>query len=1720
MSFQNNESSCVKNFTATIHCLFSMLRIQGEADRFHTVKTFTFHFTSTDSDRYDVALSEVRQLIEAYMAGATFTSGYLENREVQFHGFVDVAGRKNTRINDREYQQHRRYEDDKVVSISSPDTAEKTRRAQQMFELMEMTDVTMAEHPMRGIFRRFHGDFDVIDLTIDGKKANCVFAYLKKRYHDREKIAIRALKTPEAFIEACNFVGWCAPDDLRLLPPLLKTLDQGVTPLHVKNFCIKTKIKCRGFDLGRRLICDNENYLKAGGKGSVLNFVVCDHHMYPLRKELNMSIGVKDGHKKGRLQSGAIVNVGESEEQRLVRQSRVGDDEKKYNDLNLGELRSLAYEPVAISYTDPASDVFLSVWCATLKLRSRKFLDNDTFEIRLREEDLVSCFYPTAVRSFTEDNVKKMNKDKLVEMLVLRGVSVDRLKKKMKNELVKLLWDDVLKPEEKQIGRRKKKKKIVVAEKKVEKKEEAEKETKKLGKVRLLFNVCTSKNLTVVELENLQDLPTVIAYDGEQIKARELLAMKTEFLVKGVDLDLGAEFPNWKENIDFVFSQPLEDLRFALEKIGSGSDKSPALSFFSQVIGAVIATRTGTIKHAENHINGLFFDIVKDSGVLYSQRWASGASFDRCYRIDYKSTIRLVAHTQYDAVRNVIHALKGGLTAAAGLKFKGQSAPKLGQELFAKMMKKDDDSIPRHHSFTNDALRRLFRSPLFQFRSRCHNFLSEDDEKLLRECSPEPSISSIDIKRCFTSILLGTDGHEWSVCDALCDIEKYHGDPKKAPRKPGWYYARAGTTFPLQGDHWYHCGFLMEIEKEGQKLATAGEDNPFTFEIELQLLPSTVLASDYFKKWIEAVYKFFPSNLRKDVVNHFLGCNNRFETRSIEKQFVDQDTALCEFSHTGALPRKHRQFDCFEINRPKKTRLNETGTLIYNQVIAIANLRAYRLMRGIRGVKILSVKTDSIQFIRGAESSLTHDVAGCLDVACAGCGGGDEKCLMCIGGYQLEADGDYPVRKIPKTTTTTFAEKTYRSAAGLVRIPLSKIATFTADFAFDQSFLNGDESVCGPEQRMDDFFNGYSNDWETRKIEDVDFALVGEEHSQRAVATDVVRLLQDEGESVAIEGRAGTGKSYTTKMVVEDLLAVGQKVALLAPTNAAVENCRTMVKVIRQGDNVTIGGRSGVVVEVEDDKVRVRYDDDDSTDSLDNGSLHELVEDDAVLEYLSRDEVKTAVDKGIEEKNLTMATIHKFFHFQRNGKVPKTFYKKAKNIDVLIVDEFSLLGPLALMFLHVAKAVNPGLRLVCLGDYRQLPNPTARNADIYETRVFRELVDYNTIELTTNRRSDYYLRRLTDTWFDDGKFDTNIIDEYKKWCMTATVMELREADAEKILLKLRSQLRDAERRAVTDPASFGLFDAYILQKEIAEVVAGTSLLLEPEESVCNIEMYELLSRCGWNTTQDFLTRVNLVYTHATRRMLNNMCVSKFGKGKTVHETCITPEIGTDYKTRINHDMVLFDGMPLICRRSNKKFTLNEEKGEDDQCIVKGEIWKVVGDPTSKSVTISLLRDPKQIRRATSRDIATHFEMGYARTVDSSQGLTICTPFGIFDAHRIFKTGQSQLSRRRGYTALTRATCIANIRLYPISAPPQIEPRHLNFARFVLYDLKKGMSAPDLTTEKVWKLGYDAGWCCHHCGKPTRDKWSLDRINNAISHNIANCVWSCITCNQKRGNDIW
>ena len=225
-----------------------------------------------------------------------------------------------------------------------------------------------------------------------------------------------------------------------------------------------------------------------------------------------------------------------------------------------------------------------------------------------------------------------------------------------------------------------------------------------------------------------------------------------------------------------------------------------------------------------------------------------------------------------------------------------------------------------------------------------------------------------------------------------------------------------------------------------------------------------------------------------------------------------------------------------------------------------------------------------------------------------------------------------------------------------------------------------------------------------------------------------------------------------------------------------------------------------------------------------------------------------------------------------------------------------------------------------------------------------------------------------------------------------------------------------------------------------------------------------------------------------------------------------------HRTLLNNKDDYYEGMILKCR----KHTI---LGKD--VMHTNYVYKVT---KIRKYTFTLVNEVDNTTHEVQKSIIqTNFKYPYCSTIDSIQGKSMG------DAYTIFDLDLSYMSRRRMYTALTRARRFDNITIY-LNNDNMVqqfkENRYKQYFKFKIDNYKHQDRKKSRTYTDEDYIDHDfftnhmkESMLCKVCCKAfelyldndnnVQSNITVDRINNSLAHLKTNCFLSCIHCNCTR-----
>ena len=249
-----------------------------------------------------------------------------------------------------------------------------------------------------------------------------------------------------------------------------------------------------------------------------------------------------------------------------------------------------------------------------------------------------------------------------------------------------------------------------------------------------------------------------------------------------------------------------------------------------------------------------------------------------------------------------------------------------------------------------------------------------------------------DINKCRTDCIMNNRLGDYEVYNVSCDIKPYSGRLNK-----GMYYIETDDEdFFMRGNSWYSSDYLKYAKKEKIK-----------FNIKYELIASSVLNHDYFKKFVIYITEKYPNHY-KHIVNKMIGMFGKTHSK-VKSGYIepDFDLAVAYFWDNNEegigfngdvnvdkniwknLKGKNCNIDTmylrdgtkhYKVETTEYKTLYQNNMPIYNKILENEYIRLYELKKRVGGT-LIQIKTDAI-IVEGDYNRI--------------------KCDNCIGGIKYE----------------------------------------------------------------------------------------------------------------------------------------------------------------------------------------------------------------------------------------------------------------------------------------------------------------------------------------------------------------------------------------------------------------------------------------------------------------------------------------------------------------------------------------------------------------------------------------------------------------------------------------------------------------------------------------------------------------------------------------------
>ena len=207
------------------------------------------------------------------------------------------------------------------------------------------------------------------------------------------------------------------------------------------------------------------------------------------------------------------------------------------------------------------------------------------------------------------------------------------------------------------------------------------------------------------------------------------------------------------------------------------------------------------------------------------------------------------------------------------------------------------------------------------------------------------ALQGYDINKCRKNIMYYSK-HEWPVYTVMDGVKPYD----KSDLKCGFYFIECHNMFPLRGNGWYP---MPQVEYCLNNGVITKDD------IKYQLIPSLTLPANYFREFIDDVYKKF-GNLSKLAINAFIGCFYRAAYQSVSSLYTRSiDYACYAYStYNGSFAHYMKDLDLYQISYTVDFSVHETASPLYLYILGMEACEVHKLAEIVG--KVSWVKTDCV----------------------------------------------------------------------------------------------------------------------------------------------------------------------------------------------------------------------------------------------------------------------------------------------------------------------------------------------------------------------------------------------------------------------------------------------------------------------------------------------------------------------------------------------------------------------------------------------------------------------------------------------------------------------------------------------------------------------------------------------------------------------------------------
>ena len=341
--------------------------------------------------------------------------------------------------------------------------------------------------------------------------------------------------------------------------------------------------------------------------------------------------------------------------------------------------------------------------------------------------------------------------------------------------------------------------------------------------------------------------------------------------------------------------------------------------------------------------------------------------------------------------------------------------------------------LPQHNTHTH-----MCELPMSNFNKEVFDAISKHGNivKTYKDHTLCKVQAHYDINKCRTDCIMNNRLGDYELYNVSCDIKPYSGKLSK-----GMYYIEtADRDFFMRGNSWYSSDYLKYAKKEKIK-----------FTVRYELIASSSLGADYFKKFIIYITEKYPNHY-KHIVNKMIGMfgktHSKVKSGYIEPNF---DLAVAYFWDNNEegigfngdvnvdkniwknLKGKNCNIDTmylrdgtkhYKVETTEYKTLYQNNMPIYNKILENEYIRLYELKKRVGGT-LIQIKTDAI-IVEGDYNRIKCDtkIGGIKYTQC--CADNlyikEEERKNDIGMYTLDTDISWNIYKENEDYTTKASE--------------------------------------------------------------------------------------------------------------------------------------------------------------------------------------------------------------------------------------------------------------------------------------------------------------------------------------------------------------------------------------------------------------------------------------------------------------------------------------------------------------------------------------------------------------------------------------------------------------------------------------------------------------------------------------------------------------------------